>query len=102
MAVLYIAEYSRLISAPNSVPQVPDEESLLAEQTLAIGAGSVPSAPFNALTRIVRLHCDAVCSVKFGIAPTAAATNQRMAANQTEYKGVPEGRAFKVAVITNT
>ncbi|HWU70677.1 MAG TPA: hypothetical protein VN017_04915, partial [Pseudoxanthomonas sp.] len=74
----------------------------VAEQTVAIGASSAVSSAFNASTAIVRLHTDAICSVEFGAAPTAAATNMRLAAGQTEYFAVVPGSGFKVAVITNS
>ena len=101
MAVLYITEFKWMGQAPNSVPSMA-LQAPLAEQTVAIGGGSVASSAFNAGTRFVRLHTDAICSIEFGAAPTATATTARMAANQTEYYSVPEGGAFKVAVITNT
>ena len=101
MAVLYITEYRTLGQIPNNVAQIPQEPPLV-EQTVAIAAGSAQSAAFNALTRHVRLHTDAVCSIEFGTNPTATTSTQRMAANQTEYHGVPEGGSFKVAVILNT
>lgn len=100
MAVLYITEYAGLMpSPPGGVGQIPVEPPL-AEQTVAIGGSSVASNAFNAGTTLVRLHADAICSVEFGATPTATATKARMAANQTEYKGVSFG--LKVAVITNT
>jgi hypothetical protein len=33
---------------------------------VSIAAGSVQSAAFNARTRMVRLHCDAICSISSG------------------------------------
>lgn len=103
MATLYVTEYAlaALAQVSGSTPQIPHEPPL-AEQTVAIGGGSVQSATFNAGTTAVRLHCDVVCSVVLGTNPTASAANQRFAANQTEYKSVPKGQSFKVAVITNT
>jgi hypothetical protein len=101
MAVLYITEYAWMASVPNAGPQMPMEPPV-AEQTVAIGGTSAQSATFNAKTRFVRLHTDAICSVEFGTNPTATATDGRLAANQTEYRGVPEGGTLKVAVITNT
>lgn len=101
MATLYITEYSAMGQAPNSGPQMPQEPPI-AEQTVAISGSSAASAAFNSKTRFVRVHTDAICSVEFGAAPTATATTGRMAANQTEYRGVPEGGAFKVAVISNS
>lgn len=102
MAVLFITEYAGLASpSQGQLGQMPLEPPL-AEQTVAIGGGSLPSAAFNAKTKFVRLHCDAICSVEFGTAPTASNLTGRMAANQTEYRGVPLGASYKVAVITNT
>lgn len=101
MAVLYVTEYQYMGQVPNSAAQMPQEPPL-AEQTIAIGGTSTQSSNFNAKTRFVRLHTDAICSIEFGTNPTASATTGRMAANQTEYRAVPEGGSFKVAVITNT
>jgi hypothetical protein len=102
MAVLYITEYATVaIMQAGRVVQAPMEPPL-AEQTVAIGGSSASSAAFNTKTTFVELHCDAICSVSFGTAPTASATNRRMAANQTTDRGVPMGAGFKVAVITNS
>jgi hypothetical protein len=104
MATLYITEYAGLALAQlGEVGQMPQEPPL-AEQTVAIGVGSVQSSAFNAKTKLIRLHSDAVCSIEFGTNPTASATTARMAANQTEYHGVPNntGTLLKVAVIQNT
>lgn len=102
MATLYISEYAELPVGPaGRVGQMPSEPPLV-DQTVAIAAGSAQSAAFNAKTRFVRLHTDAICSVLFGSSPTAAATNGRMAANQTEYRDVSRLPGGKVAVITNT
>lgn len=102
MATLYITEYATVATLPNATGQVPLEPPL-AEQTVAIGGSSTPSNAFNASTKLVRLHCDTICSIEFGTAPTATTGNARMAANQTEYHGVPQGGVpLKVAVISNT
>lgn len=96
MATLYITEF-RDISNPNA-PIAPGEA--IASQTVAIGGSSTQSSAFNAQTRYVRLHTDAICSIAFGSDPTATATTARMAADATEYFTVNPGS--KVAVITNT
>lgn len=96
MAKLYVSEY---IGGPDKA--MPPQEPSVAEQTpVVIGAGSLQSAAFNAKTNLVRIHADAICSIKFGENPTATADNKRMAAGDTEYFTV--GPAQKVAVITNT
>lgn len=99
MAVLYITEFAAPAVVSGKVAPV-GAQPPIAEQTVAIGAGSVQSAAFNAATRFVRLHTDAICSISFGSNPTATATKARMAAGQTEYYGV--NASDKVAVITNT
>jgi hypothetical protein len=99
VATLYIAEYA---SAMDGMPQEP----ALAEQTVAIAAGSAQSSAFQADTAFVRIHTDAICSVKFGINPTATATCARMAAGESRTVAVQRNLAAasrqKVAVITNT
>lgn len=102
MAVAYIAEYAELMppSAPGGRGQIAMQPPL-AEQTVAIGA-EADSAAFNAQTKFVRIHVDAICSIQFGTAPTATTSTMRLAANQTEYFAVPLGANYKVSVITNT
>lgn len=98
MAVLYVGEYTALATRVSEAPFV--QAPPVAEQTVAIGAGSVQSSAFNAATRIIRVHTDAICSILIGANPTATATKGRMAAGSTEYFGVTPGD--KIAVITNT
>ena len=101
MAVLYITEYAGMAHAWAGAEQIAAaQEPRIADQTVAIGGGSLQSAAFNGATRVVRLHTDAICSIAFGANPTATADNKRMAANTTEYLGVVPGQ--KVAVITNS
>lgn len=98
MASLYITEYAQIGPSGAQAPLEPP----LAEQKLTIGS-EVDSAALNPNTRLVRLHCDAICSILFGTAPTAAVTKQRMAADQTEYKCVEAGAGtLLISVIANT
>jgi hypothetical protein len=99
MASLYVTEYLGLgRAALDTVTQAPTEPALT-EQLVAIGGSSTQSAAFSTRTRLVRVHCDAICSVAFGPNPTAVNTAKRLAANQTEYFAVNGGD--KLAVITN-
>ena len=100
MAILYITEYAEMSIGPaGRVGQIPQEPPL-AEQAITFTTHTESSA-FNAKTRFVRLHTDTNCFVVLGTAPVAVtSTNGRMAANQTEYRGVPLGAAFKVSVVT--
>lgn len=100
MAVLYITEYID-IDGPRQVPKEPP----IKEQTIAITAGTLPSAAFDPRTTVIRVHSDAICSVLVtgANAPAvvaATATSGRMAAGQTEYRGVQGGQV--ISVITNT
>jgi hypothetical protein len=105
MAFLYIDEYVTLpqLNSMNVIPQAPVAPPL-ATQRVAIGGASTASAAFNAGTKFILLHTDAICSIAFnaigGADPTAVATAQRMNANETRFYGVYPG--CKVAVITNT
>lgn len=71
-------------------------------QIVTISGASTPTIAFAETTRLVRLHTDSICSIKFGTNPTASTSTARMAANQTEYFAVQPGGGMKVAVITNT
>jgi hypothetical protein len=100
MATLYITEYGTIAGLPATANgQVPLEPPL-ADYTVSI-AGTSP--PFQPGTRMVRLHCDATCSILIGPSGSTSATtnNGRFATNQTEFRGVPEGRGFVVSVVAN-
>lgn len=99
MATLYVSEYSRQCIDYLQLTVAAPQEPSIAEQNVTIGVGSTQSAAFNAATKFVRVHTDAICSVAFGANPTAVATAKRMAAGQTEFFGVRPGD--KIAVITN-
>lgn len=101
IAVLYITEYADVGVSAGRAIQAPAEPNL-AEQTVAIGGASAQSAAFNAKTRVVMLHTDAICSIKFGTNPTATTSTARMAAGETRFYMVPKDESYKVAVITNT
>lgn len=100
MATLYIAEFANIAGIGTQDPPIVGLPPI-AEQTVAIGATTAASSPFNTATRIIRVTTDSVCSIKVGApTPTAAITNARLAANSVEYFAVPPG--YEVAVIANT
>lgn len=97
MATLYVAEFERPRNQWVDIANAPP----LAEQTVAIGGTSTACAnAFNAKTAMIRVHCDAICSIAIGSSPTAAATNMRLPADTIEYFSVMPNH--KIAVITNT
>jgi hypothetical protein len=105
MSKLYISEYARVTQAsgPGSAVVQAPEEPPVATQVVDFTSGVTQSAAFNAKTRFVRLHTDAICSVKFGVAPTATVNDPRLAAGQSELRGVPgDGSAAKASAIANT
>lgn len=100
MAVVYITEYANLpLDAQNRVLHIAKEPGVTT-QTVTIGGASAQSAAFNSLTRYIRVHVDAVCSIAIDSNPTATTSKARMAADTTEYFAVTPGH--KLAVITNT
>jgi hypothetical protein len=99
VAKVYISEYDVMpVLSGNAVPT--GQEPAVAEQPVAITAGSVQSTAFAANTKFVRVHTDAICSYSFGANPTATVNTPRLAANATEFFGVRGGH--KIAIITNT
>jgi hypothetical protein len=91
MSRLFVAEY--LDPACTEPP--------IAEQTVAINSSSTASLPFGHLTRGLRLHADAPCSLAFGENPEASSDNQRMAGGATEKRLVPQGARLRVAAIAS-
>lgn len=117
MAFLYVTEYQALASVPNNTDVAIAYFPPIAEQVVAIAAGSTPSAPFNKLTRFIEVTSDVVCSIAVNhansAAPVAAITNYRLAAGVSkiikvdgpEYNFQPKNglpAPAQIAVIANT
>jgi len=97
MATLYVEELATMgLYGAAQIAARPG----VAAQTVAIGGSSTQSSAFNAQTKFIRVHTDAICSIAIGSNPTATTSNCRLAADQTEYFGVQPGD--KIAVISNT
>lgn len=99
MSNLYISEYPDAGYA-TSGSSVPAEPSF--DQVVAFTGTPGASAAFKNNTKFVRIHTDGIASILFGTAPTAAITNKRLTAGQTEYYVVPVGAQYKISAITNT
>jgi len=100
MATCYISEYESVgVPGPEADSHQAPREPAIAEQFVGIAASTTQSSPFNVRTRLVRVHVDSVCSIAFGVSPTAVTTAKRLAAGQTEYFAVTGGQ--RLAVIQN-
>lgn len=100
MGSLYISEYAGLEVARNGQTIQAGAEPSLATQKITTSGTSAQSAAFNAKTKFIRVHTDAIVSITFGADPTATTDHARMVAGQTEYFAVTAGQ--KLAAITNT
>jgi hypothetical protein len=101
MAFLYIAECSAIGGGGNhpvSGAQFPP----IAEQKLDIGAGHIESVAVHNNATLLRVNCDAACSVVIGLLPVATTSSARMSAGQTEYFSIPPNSGYQVSVIANT
>lgn len=103
---LYIQEYVRTPIGRTGQSLPAGEEPAIASQVIAVSGASAQSAALNAKTTFVRIHTSEICSLKFGVNPTATTNDMRLPANATEFFGVQEevvrAGTFKIAVITNT
>ena len=100
MAKVFISEFVQAAHMNTGQPFPSMLQPPTTSQVVAIGGSSTQSTAFDARTRFVRVHADAICSFAIGSNPTADANSARMAAGQTEYFQVKPGH--KIAVITNT
>ena len=104
MSNLYISEYASTGMYGGNVGV--GFEPCIDQTPIAMTASSAQSTAFNTRTSMVRLHVDTATtssagSVLFGTNPTAVTgVNKRLAAGQTEYFMIPQGQAYKVAVVT--
>lgn len=101
MAKLYVTEFVTAGRDPGSGVPVGHGGSWLENPAspIAIGGGALNSASFGTNTSLIRVNCDAVCSIVIGTSPSATINNARMAANQTEYFAVVPGQ--QISVISN-
>lgn len=97
---LYVTEYAGVAGDQQGSTVGFLADRPVASQKVDFTAGVTPSAAFNAATRFIRVHAEAICSVKLGSAPVATAGDARMTAGQTEIYAVNPGD--KISVITNT
>jgi hypothetical protein len=96
---MYIKEYGGLTQLVGDAGQMPDENTVMAQQQITFSASSAPSAALNPGTKFVRIKIDgtspANVKIAFGSVTTPPApvavvgVDEHFSANQAEYKGVP-------------
>jgi hypothetical protein len=107
MSYLYVTELASLAQSELSggavlLGRLPE----ITTQKIAVSGTSAASNAFNQATQVIRVHTDTICSIcvspqtPAATTPPAAATNMRLAANQTEYFAVTPGQY--ISVISNT
>jgi hypothetical protein len=94
---VYVTEFRSLRAIDGGVSGPALHVPALANQVLTPSASSQDSVPFQAATRLVRIHTDAAVLVDIGPTPNAD-NGWRMAANQTETFGAAEGHKIAVKV----
>lgn len=94
---LYIREYRSIAIVNSSQAQLAPEPGT-DQAPVSFAGGTAASAAFSSTTKVVRLICDAACSILFGPAgsTTAAATNSYLPANTAEYFAVQGGQIVSV------
>lgn len=101
MTKMYVSEFESPAGQAGFAFPVGSEFANTIDQTpVDYNAGEAKSAAFAATTKLVRIHVDSICCIKFGAAPTATTSHRRMVAGQTEYYFVRPGD--KVSAITTT
>jgi len=94
VAVVNVAEYAVLATNANGGIQIP-LGTPLTTYDVAVGSSATAGPILNLTTKMVRMNTDVSCTSN-----NVTATDARMAANQTEYWGVP-GPGFMISVITS-
>lgn len=104
MATLYITEVDKLgIDANGKEAMAPVYPTLVVPYSMAITGSSTQSQVFSNQTRMLELHCDAICSFAIGTNPTAVTTGGRLGAGERIYYSLRTGVvALRLAVIANT
>lgn len=98
---LFITEYASLARDTFDYMIPAGEEPAVANQSITISGTSAQSAAFNARTSFVMIHAQEATCLAWGTNPTAVTSQQRIAAGETRYVGVPVNKSYKVAGIAS-
>lgn len=109
MTIACVSEYVnvKLIQTPGGgMAQCPEGPPLAVQYVDYTAGAAATTNAFNAKTKFIRVQVDSICARRFGTAPTAVTTDERMTADQTEYLGLPpdHGTAtpYKISFVTRT
>ncbi len=97
MAILYVAEFKDLAADGKGNKVSAPKWPALAQSTLDYSV-SEQSLTLQGATNFARIHSDAACHINIGTSGTSAATTSmaKLAADQTEFVGVPPGGVIRV------
>ena len=103
MATLNITEYANIGHTYGSEKVLVGQEPSERSQNVTF-TSSAQSLTLRAKTRFVRVVSDADAYLKFGVDPTAVATDTRIEANVAEYFGIEpiRNKDFKIAAYDGT
>jgi hypothetical protein len=96
---LFLTEYVNSAKDTGSNFIAAGMEPSVNELALTLTSSSQQATVFNAQTSFVMVHAQEAACLAWGTNPTAVTTKQRMAAGETRYYGIPQGRGFRVAAI---
>lgn len=98
---LFITEYASLAKDTFDFKIPAGQEPALANTSITISASSTQSAAFNARTSFIMIHAQEATCLAWGTNPTAVTSQQRIAAGETRYVGIPVNAGYKVAGIAS-
>ena len=91
MAKAYIEEFRDVSYDQRGRPMPVAEQPSLATQVVEFSTATKNGTPLKPNTRLVRLIADAKAHYTFGNDPTATADHPYLAADASEFFGIPEG-----------
>lgn len=97
MAILYVAEFKDLASDGKGHKVSAPKWPALAQNTMDF-TSSEQNLTLQGATNFARIHADAACHINIGTSgtPTATTSMAKLAADQTEFVGVPPGGVIRV------
>jgi hypothetical protein len=98
--LLIVTEFAEMqITQGGRLSTLPMHPAVVTCYTVA--TATVSATSFNANTSILRLHAKtgAMCYTITTAGTIAAATDTRLALNQTEYVGVPKGQGYRISAV---